>query len=45
MAPDDVYYARREKILNKRAELIVKTILKMKEYNTKIIQIGAEIIS
>ena len=45
MTPDDVYYGQREKILNKRAELKRKTVIAMKEYNSKIIETGVEIIS
>ena len=43
MTPDDVYYGRREKILNKRAELKRKTILERKRYNSKMIKSGAEL--
>jgi len=43
--PDDVYYGRREKILDRRAELKIKTILERRKYNNKIIETGAEIIS
>jgi hypothetical protein len=45
VTPDDVYYGRREKILNKRAELKSKTILEKKKINCKIIETGAEIVS
>jgi transposase InsO family protein len=45
VTPDDVYYGRREKILNKRAELKTKTILERKRINCKIIGTGVEIDS
>jgi transposase InsO family protein len=45
VTPDDVYYGRREKILNKRAEMKRKTILERKKYNGKIMETGAEIVS
>jgi len=45
VTPDDVYYGRREKILNKRAEMKRKTILERKKYNSKIMETGAEIVS
>jgi putative transposase len=45
VTPDDVYYSRREAILEKRAELKKKTMLERKEYNCKIMETGAEIVS
>lgn len=45
VTPDDVYYGRRESIHLKRAELKKKTMLERKEYNSKIINTGAEIVS
>jgi hypothetical protein len=45
VTPDNVYYGRREKILNKRAELKSKTILEKKKINCKIIETGTEIVS
>jgi hypothetical protein len=42
---DDVYYGRRVKILNKRVGLKRKTILERKEYNSKIIETGVDIVS
>jgi transposase InsO family protein len=43
VTPDDVYYGRREEIVEKRKQLKVKTILERKRINCKIIEIGAEI--
>lgn len=43
--PDNVYYGRCEKILDKRAELRIKTILERTKYTNKIIETGVEIIS
>jgi hypothetical protein len=45
VAPDDVYYGRREKILKKRAELKKKTILERKKYNDTITVTEAETVS
>jgi transposase InsO family protein len=45
VTPDDVYYGRRESIHDKRAELKKKTMLERKEYNSKIMETGAEIVS
>ena len=45
VTPDDVYYGRRDTIVQKRAELKVKTILERKELNGKISTTGAEIVS
>jgi len=42
---DDVYYGRREEILKRRAELKKKIILERKNYNSKIMDSGAEIVS
>jgi len=42
VTPDDVYYGRREKILKKRTELKIKTILERKKCNDKITVTGAE---
>lgn len=45
VTPDDVYYGRREMIIQKRAELKKKKILERKEYNSRIMEKGAEIVS
>ncbi|MFA5261000.1 MAG: IS3 family transposase [Candidatus Omnitrophota bacterium] len=42
VTPDDVYYGRRDMILNQRHELKGKTVLARRKYNGKIINIGAE---
>ena len=44
VTPDDVYFGRRESLLEKRAQLKKQTILERKNYNDKIINTGAEII-
>ncbi len=45
VTPDDVYYGRREAIVEKRKQLKAKTILERKRINCKIIGTGAEIVS
>jgi hypothetical protein len=40
-----VYFGRRKMIHQKRAELKAKTMLERKEYNGKILETGAEIVS
>jgi len=45
VTPDDVYCGRREEILKRRAELKKKTILERKNYNSKIVDSGVEILS
>ncbi len=45
VTPDDVYYGRREEIVEKRKQLKAKTILERKRINCKIIETGAEIVS
>jgi len=43
VTPDDVCFGRREEILKSRDELKQKTVLERKCYNSKIIEIGAEV--
>jgi transposase InsO family protein len=45
VTPDDVYYGKRDTILQNRAELKTKTILERKELNSKILITGADIVS
>lgn len=45
VTPDDVYYGRREKILKKRTELKIKTVLERKKCNDRITVTGAETAS
>jgi hypothetical protein len=40
-----VYFGRRKNIQRKHAELMAKTTLERKEYNGKILETGAEIVS
>jgi len=44
VTPDDVYYERRERILEKRYELKRKTVLERNKYNSTMIT-GAKIVS
>ena len=43
VTPDDVYYGRREEILEKRKQLKTKTMLERRRINCKIIETGVEI--
>ncbi len=45
VTPDDVYYGRRQEILEKRKQLKTRTILERKRINCKIIETRVEIIS
>ena len=45
VTPDDVYFGKREEILEKRKQLKAKTMLERKRINCKIIETGAEIVS
>jgi hypothetical protein len=45
VTPDDVYFGRREEILDKRKQLKVNTILEGKRINCKIIEAGVDIVS
>ena len=45
VTPDDVYYGRREKILQKRSAMKRKMLLERKRYNSTITSTGAEIVS
>jgi hypothetical protein len=45
VTPDDVYYGRREEILEKRKQLKAKIMLERKELNSKITEAGVEIVS
>jgi hypothetical protein len=45
VTPDDVHYDRCEATFEKRAELKTETMLERKEYNSKIMETGAETAS
>jgi len=44
VTPDDVYFGRREEILEKRKQLKAKIILERKRINCKTIETGTEIV-
>ena len=43
VTPDDVYFGGRDAILKRKTELKKKTIIERKNYNSKIMNSGAEI--
>ena len=45
VTPDDVYFGKREKIMQKRETLKAKTIVERKNYNSIITKTGAETVS
>ena len=45
VTPDDVYFGRRKRIQQKRAELKVKSMLERKQFNGKLVITGAETVS
>jgi putative transposase len=45
VTPDDMYYGRRDRILKCRAERKKKTILERKQFNNRIVNSGAGIVS
>ena len=45
LPPDNLYYGKRKKILERRAELKAKTILERKEIDSRIVADGAESLS
>jgi len=45
VTPDDVYYGRREEIVERRKQIKENTILERKKYNSKIRETGVEIVS
>jgi len=45
VTPDDVYFVKREEVLERQKQLKAKTMLERKRINCKIIETGVEIVS